>query len=257
MSEHGAIDGIAAWAFSSLMLGLRIAPVFSLAPPFSMTRVPATFRALFGLAMAGCLVAGQPAGALITEFDLSHLVVTALRELFLGGVFVMAFQVMFGALYVAGRTIDIQAGFGLALLIDPTSRAQTPLVGTLFAYAAGAVFFALNGHIDLLRMMAATLDAVPIGTGGPPASLGRLTTFISAVFAVSFGVGGGAILCLFLTDAAIALMSRTVPQMNVLMLGFQVKTLLLLLVLPVSLGVSAAALARMARITLEAVPGLL
>ena len=44
----------------------------------------------------------------------------------LGGIFVMAFQLMFGALYMAGRTIDIQAGFGLALLIDPHDTGPEP-----------------------------------------------------------------------------------------------------------------------------------
>ena len=252
-----AIDALANWAFSSLLLSLRIAPVFALAPPFTLTRVPGHFRALFGLAIAGWLVSAHPAQTLVTDFGAANLVEIAVRELVLGSTFVMAFQVMFGALYVAGRSIDIQAGFGLALLIDPTSKAQTPLVGTLFAYAAGAVFFALNGHLDLLRLMSASLDAVPLGAGQPPASLARLAEFISAVFFVSFGVAGGTILCLFLTDVAIALMSRTVPQMNVLMLGFQVKTLLLFVVLPTSFGVSGALLARLARITLEALPGLL
>jgi len=250
---HSALAG---WAFTSLLLGLRVAPVFAFAPPFTLTRMPAMFRLLFGLGVCGLLVASRPQIASAVDLSLADLVPAALRELLLGAVFVVAFQLMFGALYVAGRTIDIQAGYGFALLIDPTSQVQTPLVGTLFAYGAAAVFFAMNGHADLLRLMAASLDAVPIGTGQPP-GLGRIADFISAVFAVSFGIAGGVILCLFLADMAIAMLARTVPQMNVLVLGFQVKTLLLLLVLPVSFGVGGALFARLARITLEALPRLL
>jgi flagellar biosynthetic protein FliR len=76
------------------------------------------------------------------------------------------------------------------------------------------------------------------------------------VFAIAFGVAGGVILMLFLADVAISLLSRTAPQMNVLVLGFQVKTLLLMIALPLTLGVSAALLARMSSTILQALPAL-
>jgi flagellar biosynthetic protein FliR len=161
-------------------------------------------------------------------------------------------------LYIAGRTVDIQAGFGLALLIDPTSKNQMPLVGTLLAYGAAAVFFAMGGHQDLLRLMDASLRAVPLGTGQLQSDgIERMAILLGVLSATAFGVAGGAILCLFLADAAIAFLSRTVPQMNVLVLGFQIKTLLLLLLLPAAFGASGALLARMSTLTLEAVRGLL
>jgi len=112
------------------------------------------------------MVGGLPLEARVNDFSAANLTVTAARELFLGSVFVMALQVMFGGLYVAGRTIDIQAGYGLAMLVDPTSRVQTPLVGTLFALIAGMVFFGMNGHLELLRLMSASLQAIPLGAAG-------------------------------------------------------------------------------------------
>lgn len=251
------VDPLIGWVMSCALVGLRVAPVFALAPPFTLTRVPAVFRMLLGLGMAACLVAANPEATRVGDASLSWLLPAAARELMLGAVFVMAFQVTFGALYVAGRTLDIQAGFGLATLIDPTNRNATPLIGTLFALIGGVVFFALNGPGELLRLMSASLDAMPLGTGRLPEALAGLTGFITVVFLTSFGVAGGVMLCLFLADLAIALLSRTVPQMNVLVLGFQVKTILLLLVLPASFGVAGALIARMTSLTLQAIPRLL
>ncbi|MDR3508529.1 MAG: flagellar biosynthetic protein FliR [Caulobacteraceae bacterium] len=248
---------ILAWVLSCALLSLRVSPVFALAPPFTLTRVPAQFRLLFGVAIAAGLVAAHPAAAALGDLGPGALVVVAARELFLGAIFVAAFQLMFAALYLAGRTLDIQAGFGLALLLDPTSQAQTPMIGTFFAYAAAVVFFAMGGPGELLRILGASLEAVPLAAGQVALALPRLTAFIATVFVAGFGVGGGAILCLFLADLAIALLSRTVPQMNVLILGLQVKTLILLLILPAVFGVAAALLARMGRMTLEALPGLM
>jgi flagellar biosynthetic protein FliR len=250
-------SAIVGWAFSSLLLSLRISPVFALAPPFSLTRMPVIFRALLGLGVASLLVSANPAATTLTDFGAGNLAVVAVRELILGSIFVLAFQLAFAAIYVAGRTVDIQAGFGLAVLIDPTTRTQTPLVGTLLAYGAAVVFYALDGHTDLLRIMAASLDAMPLGQGQLPTSLAPLISFISVVFLVGLGAAGGAILALFLADLSIAMLSRTTPQLNVLILGLQVKTLLLLAVLPLTFGLGGALLARIGRITLEALPRLL
>jgi len=186
------------------------------------------------------------------------LILIGARELLLGMVFVMAFQFMFGMLHLAGRTIDIQAGFGLALLIDPSTKGQVPLVGTFFAYAAALVFFAMGGPNDLLRLMGESLRVIPLGTGLLPSDeLVRIAALLGALSITSFGVAGTAVLTLFLTDASIALLSRTVPQMNVLVLGFQVKTLLLLVILPVTFGTAGALFARISTLTLEALPDLL
>jgi flagellar biosynthetic protein FliR len=239
------------------MLSLRVAPVFALAPPFTLTQVPVMFRVLFGLAIAACMVSLRPAAASVTDFSAGALMVTAARELLLGGIVALVFQLTFAALYVAGRTLDIQAGFGLALLIDPTTRAQTPMIGTLFAYSAAAAFFAMDGHAELMRILSASLDAIPLGAGALPPSPAGLYGFMSAAFLAGFGVAGGAVVVLFLSDLSIAVLSRTVPQMNVLILGLQVKSILILLVLPAVFGVSGALLARMARMALEATPRLL
>jgi flagellar biosynthetic protein FliR len=245
------------WLFSCLLLGLRVGPVFAFAPPFSLTRLPVQFRVLLGLAVAACIVSAHPVASHLADLSLGSVLVTAVRELFIGMVFVTAFQVMFAALYIAGRVVDIQAGFGLATLIDPVSQASTPLVGTLFAYAAAAVFFAIGGQGDLMRLIGASLEVVPLGQWRPPQTLEPLTALLSVLTLTSLGVAGGAILCLFLADLTIAVLARTAPQLNALMLGFQVKTLLLLLVLPVAFGASGALFARMAAVTLEAVPRLI
>lgn len=250
-------QALSQWIVSSLVLGLRIAPVFSFAPPFTLVRIPLLLRVLFGLGLSASLVNAFPQTAMLANLDLSAIFEASVRELSLGLMFVLIFQIVFGALYVAGRTIDIQAGFGLAMVIDPVTKAQTPLVGTLFAYAAGAMFFAFDGHLELLRLIGASLDAVPLGAWSMPHSIARVAAFISMSFLAAFGIAGAAVLALFLIDMSIAFLSRTVPQMNVLILGFQVKTIALLLVLPASFGLGGALLIRLMTTTLHAIPRLL
>ena len=103
-----------------------------------------------------------------------------------------------------------------------------------------------------MRVFAASLAKLPLGAPAMPPSLTPLLEFISTIFALGFGVAGGVILCLLVADLAIAMMSRTLPQMNVLVLGFQAKTLIALFTLPIVIGSSGALLLRILRLTLEA-----
>jgi flagellar biosynthetic protein FliR len=249
-------DALTGWIYSVLLFSLRVAPVFAFAPPFTLVRTPILFRVLFALGVSACVIGSAPTPAISGGAGPGVLATLAGRELLLGTIFVLGFQLAFGALQFAGRTVDIQAGFGMATLMDPSTRTQMPLVGTILAYAAGAIFFAADGHVELLRILAASLQTIPLGTHHFPTTLDPLLAFVSVAFVTAMGVVGGTVLALFIADLAIALLSRTVPQMNVLVLGFQVKTLLLLVALPVTLGVSGALLARLMRITVEMVPGL-
>jgi len=252
-----AQDELSRWIVSCLLLGLRIAPVFAFAPPFTLTRMPRLFQMLMGLGLSVAVVSGLRQSALVADIRLSAIILAALREMALGTMFVLAFQAVFGALYLAGRTIDVQAGYGFALLVDPKSQAPVPLVGTLFAYAAAAAFFSFGGHIDLLRLMARSLDAIPLGQWTMPVSIAPVAQFLSLVFLTAFGVAGASILTMFLLDMTIALLSRTVPQMNVLVLGFQVKSLVLFLVLPLSFGFSGAVFLHLMALTIQSLPRML
>lgn len=236
---QGGGDALASWVASSLLLSLRIAPTFVFAPPFTLVRVPRLILAMMGLALAAVLVSANPTTRL-AEVTPALLATGALSELLTGMIPLIALQLMFAALYLVGRTIDIQSGFGLALLIDPTSRSQTPLVGTLFAYVAAVTFFAMDGHLALLRFWSVTLDSVPLGAMVRLGGIGPLGEYLLTTSLLALGIGGAAILGLFMTDIVVAMASRTVPQLNALLLGIQVKAILMLAVLPIAFAASAA-----------------
>lgn len=251
------MDELTNQAIAVLLVSLRIAPTLAFASPFTLMRVPTAVRVILGIALAGWLVAAHPSQSWHTNFWAKGLFATALGELFLGIALSLSLQLAFAALLTAGRAIDIQAGFGLAVLIDPATRSQLPLVGTLFAYAAGAIFFATNGPADLLAIWSASLERVPLGSAAIGGDVAVLGSYISAVFTMAFGLGGMVMLVLFLSDIAIAFMSRTLPQMNVMLLGFQVKAMATLAVLPIAIATSTALFLRMLRYALETAPRLI
>lgn len=240
-----------------LLISLRIAPLLSFAPPFTLLRVPATVRLMLSISLAAWIVAANPDQTWRAPFWDAGLPLVVAGELFLGISLALALQLAFAALLTAGRTIDIQAGFGLAVVVDPTTRNQLPLVGTLFAYAAGAVFFAIGGPQDLLAIWAASVNHVPLGTASIGGDPGVLMEYMAAVFLMAMGLVGVLLLILFLLDLTVAFLSRTLPQMNVLLFGFQVKAIATLAALPIALALSGALFVRLMRYAIETMPQLI
>lgn len=241
---------------ATLLLSLRIAPMFAFAQPFTLLRVPATVRLMLGMSLAAWLVSANPDDTWRAPFWDAGLPLVAIGELLLGITLALALQLAFAALLTAGRAIDIQAGFGLAVLVDPTTKSQMPLVGTIFAYAAAAVFFAIGGPNDLLAIWALSVAQVPLGAAVIGSDPGVLMEYMSGVFLMAIGLAGLVLVVLFVLDLMIAFLSRTLPQMNVLLLGFQVKAIATLAVLPIALSLSGALFGRLMRAALEAMPRL-
>jgi len=232
------VEPLVSQAVATLLLTLRIAPTLAFAQPFTLIRIPALVRVALAIALSAWLVAGNPEATWRAAAPAGGLPAVAAGELLLGIAMALALQLAFAALLVAGRTIDIQAGYGLAALVDPATRAQLPLVGTVLAYAAGAIFFATEGPARLLAIWSASVRRVPMGSALGAADTGVLIGYVSGVFLLALGLAGLVLVVLLVLDLAIAFMSRTLPQMNVLLLGFQVKTLAVMVVLPIALALS-------------------
>lgn len=249
------MDAYAAAIVATLLVSLRLAPTFAFAPPFSLLRVPLLVRLSLSLWLAYWLVLANPAQTQ-DRLQSQHLLTLVCAELLLGMTLAIALQLAFAALLTVGRAIDIQAGFGLAQVADPTLRQQLPLVGSLFSYAAGAVFFSTGGPADLLAIWSHSIETIPMGQL-VQTDVAVLGAYASAVLATAVGIAGLVLLVLFVIDAAVAFMSRTLPQMNMLVFGFQVKSLALLMTLPFAFVLSGALFLRLVRTALDAMPRLI
>lgn len=224
------------WAIAVLLVTVRLSPIFAFAPPFTLLNIPLRVRVLIPVMLAACLV--QAPGARVVGMDTGAgmLAVLVASEALIGLGMAFALQAAFAAMYFAGRVLDVQAGYGLATVLDPATRAQVPMIGTILVLAAAAVFFAANGHHELMRVIAASLQAVPIGTVASGWSPAAVIGHFGVIFVLGVVTAGAGIAVLFLTDIALGFLSRTLPQMNILLLGLQVKAIVLLLTLVLMAG---------------------
>ena len=146
----------------------------------------------------------------------------------------MAFETAFGALLgswrssssravqLGGELAGIQMGFGLVNLIDPQTNGAITVVAQWQQLLALLVFLALDGHHLLLR---GAVDELPRRAAGAPRAERRRR---QAVFALAgerlrdrrCGSRRRCMVALLLTNAALGVLARTIPQLNVFIVGF-------------------------------------
>jgi flagellar biosynthetic protein FliR len=221
-----------AWLTAVLLLATRVAGATVLTPIFGPVEVPGTVRVILAVAIAAALVSGladlpnTAAAASLTSSG--ALVLAMLSELLIGAAFAFGFLTAYAATQVAGRALDIQMGFSAASVFNPSLRALAPLTGSVLGMLAVMMFLALDGHHLLLRALAASARASPPGTLFASDSFpwDALIGQSSVMFAFALTLAAPVMAALTLADVAIALFSRSVPQLNAFVLGFAVKILL-------------------------------
>lgn len=195
-----------------------------LCPPFNSPMIPKRIRGGFAVAMAFALA--RTVGAGITDISTAGLVGALFTEILAGlglGAFVF---VLFAAIQAAGELLDLQVGFGLGGVIDPMSGNMAAPIGRFQQLLGVAILFAINGHILVVRAFVESVKYAPLGkvdTGALAHGLvGLLGVFLAAALEIALPI----LAALFCTEVALGLLGKAAPQLNILVIGFALKTMI-------------------------------
>lgn len=209
------------------LVALRISGVMFVAPVFANRSVPPPARVFLTLMTALALlpVSGRTAVFASQPGTLAY-VAAAVGELFLGLILGYLVLLVFVAVQVAGQLLDLEMGFGIVTVMDPQFGQPAPLVGNFLYLISLLLFLLIDGHHQLLRALAYSFERVPVGamTTGP-ALYARLFESFSWMFTSAARMALPALAALFLTSAVMAVLARTMPQLNVFIVGLPLKIL--------------------------------
>ena len=217
-----------------LLLHLRyIGLVFS-SPVFTSAMSPTPFRYLFVVMLTACSV-----GIIKTEaipmlyFDeVIFLAALCLRELMIGVALGFVSALPLYALRVAGEQIGTTMGFSMTQVMDPTTQSESSLLGQLHFYVAMWLYFRWNGHLLMVQAVIESLKLVPPGQVSLfPSGDMQLGVWLQSLFTLGIRIVVPFYCALVLSDVGLGFLARTVPQMNIFVVGLPVKVLLGFMVL--------------------------
>lgn len=206
-----------------VLVAFRLGGMFLLAPMLTSAMIPPRFKVLMVIAMAGSLYPTLPRVA-APDLDLFSLVPMVVCELAIGFVIGLIAAVPLSAMEMAGVVAGQQVGFGLARVYNPELEADTDILGQLLFYLAIGAFVALNGVETLFVSLADTFHRVPPGgmlAITPPLDL--LLGVIMSGFELAMRVAAPVTGITLLLVVALGVVGKTMPQLNIMAVGFTLK----------------------------------
>ncbi|CAG0999742.1 Flagellar biosynthetic protein FliR [Phycisphaerales bacterium] len=203
----------------------RLAGVFLMAPILTSTMIPTKFRALLATVLA---VAAYPMVAPVltapAEIDLFGLLPLIACEAMIGLCVGALAAIPLLSLELSGVMMGQSIGFGLARVYNPESDVDTDLLGQLLLMVATGVFVAVGGIESLFGGIVRSFERVPVGSVGAGQApldlfLGVLASGCDLGLRVAMPVVGSTLLLVIV----LGVVGKTMPQINIMTVGFAIK----------------------------------
>lgn len=203
----------------------RITAFITVVPGFSHKALPNTSKVFFSLLLSLLVYFRAPEVLVYEETVL--FVLAASREVVIGLTMGYMAKLIFTAVEMAGQLIDFQVGYSMGAVYDPMSGSTSSYYGSLFYWMSIMVFFMMNLHHTLLRAVMDSFQvALPGQLGLSGINLEGILFLFSHSFKIAFSIAAPMLIVLLVVDIVMGLISRSVPQINVFMLGMPLKSLL-------------------------------
>ena len=241
-----------------LLIFVRIASFFITMPIFSYRTIPAQHR--IGISALLAWIMYYTVSSPGFEIDGLFLLLV-LKEAMVGLIIGFFAYMLFSAVQTAGGFIDFQMGFSMANVIDPQTGAQSPLMGQYLYTFALLFLLAIDGHHLLLNGIFYSYQLIPLTTEFLPFGDEQILTlmihFFTQSFVIAFQMSIPIVGSLFLVDIALGIVARTVPQMNIFVIGFPIKIIVSLILLVVTMSTTLFLVKGLLQTTLEGMRSLM
>lgn len=224
------------------LVASRLGGLLMFQPVLGAMSIPTHLRVMLVLALAALMtpLVSLPAAAPDRPLEMA---LAMGAELLLGLLLGLLTALCFVGLQMGGLLIAQESGLAFGQIVDPTSEEEETIVGVFYLQFAIVVFLVIGGHRAFLSACLDTFETIPLLSGRPAADADAdlLCQALAMSGQVAFRVAGPTLLALLLVNVALGFVSRTMPQLNILAVGFSIKGLLVFALMAASLPSAAAA----------------
>ena len=133
---------------------------------------------------------------------------------------------LFAAFQFAGELMGIQMGLSMMSQFDPSAGTNLGIMGRLQYIFLMVIFLIIGGHLFFIEAIVRSFEIIPIGAisyNGIAGILGIVLKHTADIFVIGIKAGAPVIVSLFVMDAGLGIIARTVPQMNIFLVGIPLK----------------------------------
>lgn len=207
-----------------ILIFIRITAFIVICPGFSFKGLSNIFKV--GLAISLSLVISTLTPDILTINNMFLFFFLSLKEAIFGLALGYVTNLIFSTIEIAGSLVDFQVGFSMASVFDPSIGTSASNYGKVYYWTSICIFFLLDMHHRVIQALIKSFEYVPLATtnlSGIQANV--IANLIVQVFELALNLAVPIIIVVLLTDIVLGIISKTVPQINVLMLGMPLKSM--------------------------------
>jgi len=153
--------------------------------------------------------------------------VVAIKELLVGFIIGFVIQMFMSIIQVSGEMIDMQLGVSMSKVYDPSSNISMPLSASYINIMFILIFFAANGHLTLIQIFTKLCTILPYGDQfSGVAVFQNLVSMFSLILIYAVKISLPILAAEFITEIAVGLVMRAVPQIDVFTVSIQLKVII-------------------------------
>lgn len=213
-----------AYFLAVFLVFLRLSTFFIVTGIFYPKGTPNLFKVALAMITAYFITSTIDSSILLSIDSNYSLAMSIINEIMTGAILGFMINALFNIIKAAGGFMDMQLGLSMMNLVDPNSNIQSTLLGTMSYYVALVMFFVVNGHHILIKCLSASFEIVKVGQSiiFTDNFYVMLQGFIKFFF-IGVRIALPIMLIGVITDLTMSLISRSVPTINVMILGMPVR----------------------------------
>jgi len=218
----------------------RVSGVVMTVPVFGTPDVPVQVRALLGVALAVLVMPSQWDVPVAYPGTILHYLVFVGSELVVGLSLGLGVAILFAGIEVAGQMIAQVSGLAIAEIFDPAQETNVSVFSRLLFLVTLAIFLSIGGHRLVMAGLLDTFQNIPPGSAAMPRPLVEtLVALVAESFSLGIRAAAPLVVALLVANLVLGLIGRTLPQLNILVVGFGINSLLTFGALALALGSAA------------------
>lgn len=200
----------------------RIAALVGAMPVFGSRLMPTRLKIVLSLALTLAIAPHLPPVENVDMFSMGGAIV-AIQQVLIGLAMGFTLQLIFSVFVLGGQVIALTMGLGFASLNDPATGVVVPTVSQFYTIFVSLLFFAMNGHLVAIEVLANSFIDLPVAETGLGANaLWAMLTWSKYIFSGAVLMALPALAALLVVNIGFGVMTRAAPQLNIFAIGFPV-----------------------------------
>ena len=207
-------------------------------PFFNARVIPVLSKAGLALIISILLFSVTNHEMVVVPNNLWEIVQFIITEFIIGMILGLMVQLFFEGIRMMGQIVGFQTGFAITNILDPQSGVQVSIFSNFAYLMAMVVFLILNGHHLALNAIKESFEIINAGSLNLNRQIFQKLLFLSGeMFVIALKIGAPAIAALLFTKVAFALVTKMIPQMNIMIVAFPVQIVIGLIFFGITLNV--------------------